>query len=127
MQKMNYKPATEFLKLLDCEVYDALSDNDSPYPDLTNSLIELLYGNLYQRGQLSLRERLLVTIAALIHSANMRPQLTTQLHIGLKNGIKAEELMEVAFQISPFCGFANAINAVNVIDSVADAVEASSK
>lgn len=86
-------------------------------------MIEHLYGNLYQRSQLSLRERLLVTIAVLMSSGNMAPQLALQSQIALKNGIKSEELMEIALQISTFVGFATAINAVNIVDSVADTID----
>jgi alkylhydroperoxidase/carboxymuconolactone decarboxylase family protein YurZ len=121
MQAMNKKTALDFLKTLDSEVYEGFKENVSPCPDLTNALIEHLYGNLYQRSQISLRERLLVTIAVLMASGNMMgPQLALQLRIALKNGIKREELMEVAFQISVFCGFANAINASNIVESMAD-------
>ena len=113
----------EFLKILDSEIYDRFKENNSPYPDLTNAMIEHLYGNLYQRSQLSLRERLLVTIAVLMSSGNMAPQLALQSQIALKNGIKSEELMEIALQISTFVGFATAINAVNIVDSVADTID----
>ena len=121
MQTIN-KPGLEFLKGLDLETWERLSEDDFPHPLLRKALIEHLYGCLYQRGDLSLRERLLVTIAALMSSGNMMPQLGVQLQIALKNGIKPEELMEVAFQISAFSGFANAINAAYVVDSVVDSV-----
>ena len=123
MQTTHKKSALEFLKTLDLEIYEAFNEGGSLHPDLTNALLELLYGTLYQRGQLSLRERILVTIAILMSSGNMAPQLAAQTRIALKNGIKHEELMEIAFQISPFSGFANAINALNVVDSVVDTLD----
>jgi 4-carboxymuconolactone decarboxylase len=119
---MNRKPPLEFLESLDQDVRDAFKDG-APYPDLTNALITHLYGNLYQRDQLNLRERLLVTIAVLMFSGNMQPQLATQTRIALKNGITRQDLMEVALQISAFGGFANSINAAYVVDSVADTIE----
>jgi 4-carboxymuconolactone decarboxylase len=123
IQSLNHQPALEILKSLDPQLGQIFEEESSPCPELTEALIEYLYGNLYQRDQLSLRERLLVTIAILMSSGNMKPQLATQTQIALKNGIKREELMEVALQISVFCGFANAINAANIVDSVADSFD----
>lgn len=127
MQNPNPKSAIEFLEFLDPAISEQFTKETVPHPDLTNALLQHLYGNLYQRSQLSLRERLLVTIGALMFSGDLVPQLALQIRIALRHGISSEELMEVAFQISAFSGFGKAINAVNVVDSVADSVDHTTK
>jgi len=118
---MDHKPASDFLDSLDSNSNRALGRMKSKLPWLADSLVNSLYGEVYQRDKLTLRERFFVTIAALITSGSMQPQLAYQTELALKNGVTRDELLEVACQISPFFGYATAINAMAIIDSIAEA------
>jgi 4-carboxymuconolactone decarboxylase len=120
------KKALDFMNSLDPGASEAMAGMIAVFPDLVNPFIERLYGDVYQRDQLKLRERLLVTVAVLMASGKPEPQIAIQLRFALKNGVSREELMEVALQISVFNGFATGISAAHVIDAVADEVEISS-
>lgn len=119
----NRQPAHDFLSALDPEALEVLSDMSSKCPDLVEAFVQTLYGDLYQREGLNLRERVMVAIAAIIVTSDMRPQLIGQVRIALKNGVSREDLMEVARQASVFCGIPKAINAASIIYSVAEEVE----
>jgi 4-carboxymuconolactone decarboxylase len=120
---MSRKNASEFLNSFDPKAAEAIADLNAKFPDLAIPFSERLYGEVYQRDTLNLRERLLVTVATLAGSGNMEPQLPMQLNIALKNGVSREDLMEVALQISLFYGFARAMNLAMLVDSMADELE----
>lgn len=106
----------DFLSTFDPGTHESLLEIQPLCGDLVDSLADRLYGDLYQRNKLTLRERLLVTIAGLIEQGNTHAQLKTQLRLALKNGISREELMELANQMSAFSGYAKAMNAAMLID-----------
>lgn len=120
---MKHKPAFDFLNSIDPETADGIARIRNRCPELVDSLLERLYGEAYQRDRLTLRERLLVTVAALMVSAHTEAQLATQARLALKAGLNREELMEVAFQISVLSGLGHAMNGMVVIDAVADQLE----
>jgi 4-carboxymuconolactone decarboxylase len=122
---MTKKSVTEFLKTFDPQVSEAIGVLSANFPELANPFVERLYGDLYQRDTLTLRERLLITIAMLAASDKTDLQLPMQLGIALKQGVRREELMEIALQISVFCGFASAMRLAITIDTLADEFEIS--
>ena len=116
---MKKQKALDFARALDSTSFEGLSELRVMYPDLVDAHIEHLYGDVYQRNGLTLRERLLVSVAMLMISSNLQPQLMNQAKIALKNNIRREELLEVAYQLSAFAGFPAAINAASLLDAVA--------
>jgi len=120
---MKRKPALEFLGSIDPDSAQSMDELRKICPDLLDALTQHLYGELYQRDKLTLRERLLITIGALMASGQMAPQLSTQIALALKQGLTRDELMEVALQISAFFGFAHAVNAMLIVDGLADTME----
>ena len=68
--------------------------------DLTDSV---LYGDVWERPQLSKRDRSLVTVAALI-AMNRPDQLRSHLAIARQNGVTEEELIEVMRNHQPGSG-----------------------
>jgi 4-carboxymuconolactone decarboxylase len=120
---MNPKPGLDFLTALDPDAADGIKQARRISPELIDALIERLYGNAYQRDKLTLRERFLVTIAALVSAGNMEGPMATQSRLALKSGVSREELMELVFQVSVFSGFGIALNAIVVIDAVADQLD----
>ncbi len=85
--------------------------------DFAPKLVELtdrvLFGDVWERTELSKRDRSLVTVAALI-ALNRPDQLRFHLQKALDNGLKKEELVEVITHLAFYSGWPNAMNAIMV-------------
>jgi 4-carboxymuconolactone decarboxylase len=82
-------------------------------PKLAELTDNVLYGDIWERPQLSKRDRSLVTVAALI-ALNRPEQLRSHLIRAHENGVTQEELTETITHLAFYCGWPNAVNAVNV-------------
>jgi 4-carboxymuconolactone decarboxylase len=82
--------------------------------DLTDSV---LYGDIWERPQLSKRDRSLVTVSALI-AMNRPDQLRSHLALARKNGLTEEELIEAITHLAFYAGWPNAVTAVAVAKEV---------
>jgi len=67
--------------------------------ELTRTVV---YGEIWERSQLSKRDRSLITIAA--QQALYRDSLQTHLNLGLENGLTQEEIQEVIVHVSFYAG-----------------------
>jgi 4-carboxymuconolactone decarboxylase len=85
--------------------------------DFAPKLVELtdrvLFGDIWEREDLSKRDRSLITLAALI-ALNRPEQLRFHLDKALDNGLKKEELVEVITHLAFYSGWPNAMNAIMV-------------
>ncbi len=85
--------------------------------DFAPKLVELtervLFGDVWEREDLSKRDRSLVTVAALI-ALNRPEQLRFHLDKALDNGLKEKELIEVITHLAFYSGWPNAMNAITV-------------
>jgi 4-carboxymuconolactone decarboxylase len=85
--------------------------------DFAPKLVELtdrvLFGDVWERDELSKRDRSLITVAALI-ALNRPDQLRFHLDKALENGLKKEELIEVITHLAFYSGWPNAMNAIMV-------------
>lgn len=117
---MDQKSGMEFLETLDPAGPRNLNKIRARCPELVDALVQRLYGEIYQRGKLTLRERFLVSIAVTMASGNMHSQLVYQSKLALRHGLTREELMEIALQISVFSGLATAINSMLILDEVTE-------
>jgi len=124
---MNKKTALEFLETLDENTVEAISDLRIGSPELVDAFVDYLYGNVYQRGGLSLRERMLVSISALMVCGDKQPQLMTQVRLAIKNDISREDVLEIAHQLSAFVGFSTALNAMSIVNAVSESCEIESR
>lgn len=83
--------------------------------DFAPKLVELtdrvLFGDVWERPELSKRDRSLITVAALI-ALNRPDQLRFHLGRALENGLKKEELIEVITHLAFYSGWPNAMNAI---------------
>jgi len=83
--------------------------------DFAPKLVELtdrvLFGDVWERLDLSKRDRSLVTVAALI-ALNRVEQLRFHLEKALDNGVKKEELIEVITHLAFYSGWPNSMNAI---------------
>jgi len=91
-------------------------------PGLATLTDDVLFGDVWKRPDLSPRDRSLVTISVLI--ATGKPaQLTGHLGRALDNGVKPSEASGVLAQLAMYCGWPNAVVALEVYDQVYTARE----
>jgi 4-carboxymuconolactone decarboxylase len=89
--------------------------------DFSPKLVELtdnvLFGDVWERPELSKRDRSLVTVAALI-ALNRPEQLRSHLVRARENGVTQEELIEAITHLAFYSGWPNAITAITVAKEV---------
>lgn len=86
-------------------------------PALVDYTEKLIYGDVWERPDLSKRDRSLVTISALI--ATYRPeQLSVHLGRALDNGVTKEELAEAITHLAFYSGWPSAMTAADVLTKV---------
>jgi 4-carboxymuconolactone decarboxylase len=97
--------------------------------DFAPKLVELtdrvLFGDIWERQDLSKRDRSLITVAALI-ALNRPEQLRFHLDKALDNGLKKEELIEVITHLAFYSGWPNAMNAIMIAKELFSKEDASS-
>ena len=86
-------------------------------PKLVDLTDRVLFGDVWERPELSRRDRSLVTVAALI-ALNRPDQLRFHLSKALENGLKQEELIEVITHLAFYSGWPNAMSAIMIAKEV---------
>lgn len=86
-------------------------------PKLAQVTDDVLYGDIWERPELSKRDRSLATVAALF-ALNRPDQLRSHLRIALQNGLTREELIEAITHLAFYAGWPNAITALGVAREV---------
>jgi 4-carboxymuconolactone decarboxylase len=82
-------------------------------PKLVQLTDQVLFGDVWERKELSKRDRSLITVAALV-ALNRSEQLRFHLPNAVKNGVKEEELIEVITHLGFYSGWPNAMSAMAV-------------
>lgn len=85
--------------------------------DLGRLIVEVAYGDVYSRPGLSLRERQIASVAALV-ATGRSSQLPVHLRSSLKAGLTADELREVIIQTATIAGFPPAMNAMSTLRTI---------
>lgn len=80
-------------------------------PGLERYRQDVLQGNLWQRPDLSPRDRSVVTVAALI-ARNQTAEMPHHLNLALDNGVRPGELSEIITHLALYSGWGNALPAV---------------
>jgi 4-carboxymuconolactone decarboxylase len=92
-------------------------------PDLIRYTDEILYADLWERPNLSKRDRALVTITAI--ATQYRPELLAgHIRRGLNNGLTIDEIGEAFTQIAFYSDWPGAVVAAGKLLEVANAIEA---
>lgn len=86
-------------------------------PKLAELTDDVLYGDVWERPQLSKRDRSLVTVAALI-ALNRPDQLRSHLVRARENGVTQEEVIETITHLAFYAGWPNAVTAIAVAREV---------
>jgi 4-carboxymuconolactone decarboxylase len=89
----------------------------STAPKLAELTDGVLYGDIWERPQLSKRDRSLVTVSALI-AMNRPDQLRSHLVLARNNGVTEEEIAELITHLAFYAGWPNAVTAVAVAKEV---------
>jgi 4-carboxymuconolactone decarboxylase len=85
--------------------------------DLGRLIVEVAYGDVYSRPGLSVRERQIAAVAALV-ATGRSSQLPVHLRSSLKAGLTADELHEVIIQTATIAGFPPAMNAWSTLKTI---------
>ena len=86
-------------------------------PKLAELTDDVLFGDVWQRDELSPRDRSLITVAALIANGNTA-QLSSHLNLAKTNGLSESELAEVMIHLAFYTGWPRAISAILVAKEV---------
>lgn len=85
--------------------------------DLGRTIVEFVYGDIYLRPGLSLRDRELAAVATLV-ALGRSSQIPQHLRAALKAGVTADELREVIVQTAAIAGFPPAMNAMSTLKTI---------
>jgi 4-carboxymuconolactone decarboxylase len=86
-------------------------------PKLADLTDTVLFGDVWERPQLSKRDRSLVTVSALV-AMNRPDQLRSHLVRARDNGVTQEELIEAITHLAFYSGWPNAVTAIAVARDV---------
>jgi len=92
----------------------AMGEIAPKFAELTD---KVLFGDIWERKALCLRDRSLITVAALI-ALNRTEQLRFHLQRALENGVKKQELIEAITHLAFYSGWPTAVNAITVAKEV---------
>lgn len=82
-------------------------------PKLAELTDRVLFDDVWERKNLSKRDRSLITVAALV-ALNCPDQLRFHLNYAVENGVKKEELIEIITHLAFYSGWPNAMSAIMV-------------
>ena len=83
--------------------------------DLARYGIEFNFGDIYSRPGLTLAQRELLTIAALVAIGGLEPQLRGHTRGALNVGCTPTEILETVIHTVQYSGFPRALNAIRVV------------
>src|SRR5437016_10547453 len=81
-------------------------------PKLVDLTDRVLFGDVWERPQLSKRDRSLITCAALIATGKTE-QMDFHFPTAIKNGVTQDELIETITHLAFYVGWPSAMSAVN--------------
>jgi 4-carboxymuconolactone decarboxylase len=80
-------------------------------PKLAQLTDDVLFGDVWERPQLSKRDRSLATVAGLV-ALNRTEQLRFHLDRAVENGVSRDELIEMITHLAFYAGWPSAISAI---------------
>lgn len=100
------------------EVHDQKAlDSVEGLGDLGRYIVEFVYGDIYSRPGLSVRDREVAAVATLV-ALGRSSQLPQHLRASLKAGLTPDELREVILQTATIAGFPPAMNAMSTLKNI---------
>jgi 4-carboxymuconolactone decarboxylase len=92
-------------------------------PHLVELTEDVVYGDVWERPQLSKRDRSLITVAALV-ALNRPDQLQGHIGRALDNGVRPEEIAELITHLALYCGWPAAMASGQIAQGVVEGREA---
>ena len=89
-------------------------------PKLAELTDRVLFGDVWERPELSKRDRSLATVSALV-ALNRPQQLRFHLGRAVENGVTKEELIELITHLAFYAGWPSAMTAIQVAKDVLSA------
>lgn len=86
-------------------------------PKLAELTTEVLFGDVWERPELSKRDRSLLVIAVLT-ALYRTDQLRGHIGRGLDNGLSRDEIAEIITHVAFYAGWPTAVNAANIAQEV---------
>jgi 4-carboxymuconolactone decarboxylase len=86
-------------------------------PKLAELTDEVLFGDIWERPQLSKRDRSLITCAALVATGKTE-QMTFHFPRAIENGVTRDELVELITHLAFYAGWPNAMSAVAKVKEI---------
>ncbi len=80
---------------------------------------KVLFGDIWERTELSKRERSIVTVSALVAMYRLE-QLPFHLGRALENGVSKVELVEIITHLAFYSGWPTAASAIKLLDAVSN-------
>lgn len=80
---------------------------------------DVLFADVWERTELSKRDRSLITVSALISMYRLE-QLPFHLNRALENGLSKEDLVEVTTHLAFYAGWPSAASALKLIEQLTD-------
>ncbi len=93
---------------------EAMGNFAPKFVELTDNV---LFGDIWERKELSKRDRSLITVAALV-ALNRTEQLRFHLQRAVENGVKKHELIEEITHLAFYSGWPTAVSAMTVAKEV---------
>ncbi len=103
-----------------------LADEGEMVNQLQKIITEFCWGTIWSRGGISLKVRSLLTLAMLT-ALNRPHQLKAHLRGAVNNGCTKDEIYEVFFQASAYCGMPAAVEGVRLAKAVFDELDAETR
>lgn len=86
-------------------------------PKLAELTDQVLYADIWERPELSKRDRSLITVSALL-AMNRPDQLRSHLALAQRNGVSRAELAELITHLAFYAGWPSAVSATSVAREV---------
>ncbi|MGN9912848.1 carboxymuconolactone decarboxylase family protein [Phytohabitans sp. LJ34] len=83
--------------------------------DLARYGIEFNFGDIYSRPGLTLAQREMITLGALVALGGLEPQLKGHTRGALNAGLTPTEILETVIHVVQYAGFPRALNAIRVV------------
>jgi 4-carboxymuconolactone decarboxylase len=91
-------------------------------PKLVELTDEVLFGDVWERAELSPRDRSLVTVTALV-ALYRTDQLGFHLRKALDNGLTKDELVEAITHLAFYAGWPNAMSAITQLKDIVQSAD----
>lgn len=93
------------------------SPSEELFPDMREMSVKHLFGEVWSRPGLALRDRSMITVAVLMALARTE-ELKFHMRGALNNGVSREELLEMIMHISHYAGWPTGASAMRVAKEI---------